>query len=153
MENVACSRLGTILHLDIQTGKEDTKTSKFKKYLGGTAVCMKRLDINTKGCCQLTSNDTYFADRWFSYVKISEEAMAAGVDYSGPAKTSHKGFCIATLENLMKDCPGGSYIFMKITPRVTGYRPILNIGYKYNSRKALGFIATEGAGSTEPGNP
>ena len=26
------------------------------------------------------------------------------------------------------------------------------IGYKYNSRKFLGFIATEGGGSTEPGN-
>ena len=27
------------------------------------------------------------------------------------------------------------------------------IGYKYNSRRVLGFIATEGAGSTEPGDP
>ena len=27
------------------------------------------------------------------------------------------------------------------------------IGYKYNSRKDLGFIATEGAGSTEPVDP
>ena len=55
-------------------------------------MCMKRLDTNTKGCGQLTPHDTYFADRWFSYVKISEEAMAAGVDYCGPVKTSHKDF-------------------------------------------------------------
>ena len=27
------------------------------------------------------------------------------------------------------------------------------IGYKYNSRKVLGFIATEGSGSTEPDDP
>ena len=27
------------------------------------------------------------------------------------------------------------------------------VGYKYNYRKILGFIATEGAGSTGPGNP
>ena len=32
-------------------------------------------------------------------------------------------------------------------------RPLLAIGYKYNSRKVIGFIATEGAGSTELGDP
>ena len=79
--------------------------------------------------------------------------MAAGVDYCGPVKTSHKGFCLATLENLMKDWPGGSYLVLEITPRFPGEISLLAIGYKYNSRKVLGFIATEGAGSTEPGDP
>ena len=68
--------------------------------------------------------------------------MAVGVDYCRPVKTTHKGFCKATLEKLMKDCPGGSYLAMKSTPIVTGERPLLAIGYKYNSRKVLGFIAT-----------
>ena len=58
-----------------------------------------------------------------------------------------------TLEKLMKDWPGGLYIFMKITPIFPGELPILDIGYKYNSRKILGFIATEGGGSTESGDP
>ena len=79
--------------------------------------------------------------------------MAAGVDYCGPVKTSHKGFCLAALEKLMKDWPGGLYLVMKSTPRFPGGRPLLDIGYKYNSRKVLGFIATKGAGSTAPGNP
>ena len=48
---------------------------------------------------------------------------------------------------------GGSYLVMKSTPRVPGGRPLLAIGYKYNYRKVLGFIATEGAGSTLPGDP
>ena len=39
------------------------KTSNFQKKMGGTTECMKRLSIATKGCGQLTSNDTYFADR------------------------------------------------------------------------------------------
>ena len=52
----------------------------------------------------------------------------------------------------MKYCPGGSYIVMKSTPRVYDGRPLLNIGYKYNSNKVLGFIATEGDGSNEPGD-
>ena len=79
--------------------------------------------------------------------------MAAGVNYNGPAKTSHKGFCLATLEILMKYWLGGSYLVMKSTTRVPGGRSPLVIGYKYNSRKVLGFIATEGAGSNEPGDP
>ena len=42
---------------------------------------------------------------------------------------------------------------MKITPRVTGDRPIISIVYKCSSRKVLQFIATEEDGSTEPGDP
>ena len=56
--------------------------------------------------------------------------MASGVDYCGLEKTIHKGFCLATLENLMKIFPVGSYIVTKSTPRVHGVRPLLEIGYK-----------------------
>ena len=42
---------------------------------------------------------------------------------------------------------------MKINPTFHGEIPPLAIGYKYNSRKVLGFIATDGDGSTEPGDP
>ena len=90
IKNMACSRLGTMLHLEIQKGKEAMKKSTFQSELGGTDVCMKRLAIATKGCGQLTSNDTYFADSWFSSVKTSEEMAAAGFNYCGPVKTSHK---------------------------------------------------------------
>ena len=97
MKNVVCSRLGTMLHLEIQKGKEAMKKSTFQSELGGTAACMKRLAIATKWCVQLTSNDTYFADSWFSSAKTAEEMAASGVNYCGPVKTSHKGFCLATL--------------------------------------------------------
>ena len=53
----------------------------------------------------------------------------------------------------MKYWPGGSYLVMKITPIVPGGRPLLAIGYKYNSRNVLGFIANEGDGSNEQGDP
>ena len=81
MKNVACSRFGTMLHLDIQKGKEAMKKLKFQSVLGGTAACMRRLAISTKGCGPLTSNDTYFSDSGFSSVKTAEEMAAAGVDY------------------------------------------------------------------------
>ena len=54
---------------------------------------------------------------------------------------------------MMKDRPGGSYIVMKITAIFPGGRPLLDIGYKYNYRKVLGFISTEGGWSTELGDP
>ena len=53
----------------------------------------------------------------------------------------------------MKYWPGGSYLVLKSTPIVPGGGPIMKIGYKYNYRKVLFFIATEGSGSAEPGYP
>ena len=74
---MACSRLGTMLYLEIQKEKEDMKTPEFQKSLGETAACMKRLSVATKGCGKLTSNDTYFSGSWFSGVKMAEEAISA----------------------------------------------------------------------------
>ena len=50
MKNVACSRLGTMLNLEIQKGKGVMKMSKFQKNIGGTTTGMKRLAIANKGC-------------------------------------------------------------------------------------------------------
>ena len=86
-----------MLHLEIQKWKEAMKKSTFQSELGGNTACMKRLAIATKGCGQPTSNNTYFADSWFSSVKTAEEMAAAGVNYCKPVKTSHKGFCLDTL--------------------------------------------------------
>ena len=89
-----CYRLGTMSHLDTQKGKESKETSKFQQDIEGTAACMKRLIISTKGCNQLTSNDTYFADSWFSGLKTVDEVMAEGVYYCGPVKTIHNIFFV-----------------------------------------------------------
>ena len=123
--NLTCSRLGAMLHLDIQKGKEAMKKSTFQSELGGTAACMKRLSIATKGYGQLTSNDTYFSNSWFSFVKTAEEMAAVGVNYCGPVKKSNKGFCLATLEKLMKGWPGGSYLVLLSTPRFPGETPAI----------------------------
>ena len=79
--------------------------------------------------------------------------MASRVNYFGILKTRHKGFCLATIEIMMKYWPGGSYLVMKSTPRVYGGIPLMAIGYKYNFRNVLGSISTEGGGITEPGDP
>ena len=61
--------------------KEATKASKLQHDIAGTAARIKRLPMAKKGCGQLNSDDTYFADIWFSGVETAEEAMAEGVDY------------------------------------------------------------------------
>ena len=43
--------------------------------------------------------------------------MAEGVEYCGPVKTIHKGFCLATLENLIKDWLRVSYLVLRIPAR------------------------------------
>ena len=94
---MACSRLGTMLYLYRQKGKEATKTAEFQQQIGGTAACITRLIRDTKGCDQMTSNETYFTDRCFSGVKTVEESMYEGVEYCGPVKTTLKVFLLDTL--------------------------------------------------------
>ena len=81
-----------MLHLEIQKGEEAMKKSKFQSVLGGTDACMKRLYIATKGCGQLTSNDTYFADSCFNSVKTAEDKAAAGVEYCGGGRQAIRAF-------------------------------------------------------------
>ena len=56
--------------------------------------------------------------------------MDSVVNDCGTVKRSHKYCCLATLENLTEDWPGGSYLVMKSNPSVPGGRPLLAIGYK-----------------------
>ena len=142
-----------MLYLDIQKGKEEIKASYFQQNTGGKAACMNKLMQGTKGCGQILSNGTLLADSWFNGVKTAEKENSEGVDFCGPVETSHKGFFLAKLEKSIKEWPGGSHILMKSSLRVPGDRLIMDIGYKYISQKVLGFIATEGVGSTESGVP
>ena len=43
INNVACSMLRTMIHLDVQKGKEAMKSSNFQQHIVETATCMKRL--------------------------------------------------------------------------------------------------------------
>ena len=60
---------------------------------------------------------------------MTEEAMAEGVDYCRMEKTTQKGFCLATLEQLTNDWPRGSYLVKKSMTRVPYGRPLMTIGY------------------------
>ena len=89
--------------------------------------------MNSKNVMQNNQNNvnnirTVFMMMRFSVVKTTDEVMTEGVDYCGPVKMSHKGFCLATLEKLMKHWPVGSYLVLNSTLRVPGGIPRMDIG-------------------------
>ena len=51
----------------------------------------------------------------------------------------------------MKDWPGGTHLVLEGTS--PSHNELLAIGYKYNSKKILCFVATKDAGTTLPGDP
>ena len=83
--------------------------------------------MDTKRCGQLTSNENYFSGIWLCEVKTDEGGVAEGVDCCVAVKTVHKGFCLDTLENLMKDYPGGLYIVINSNPRIPGGIPLMYV--------------------------
>ena len=52
---VACSRLRTMLYLEIKKRKIEIKAFHFQKYIAGTAACMRINMKANKGCGQLLS--------------------------------------------------------------------------------------------------
>ena len=70
-----------MLYLEIQNGKDAINTCEYQKMIGGTILCMSILMVGKKVCVQLTQNGTYFADSWFSGLKIDEVTISERVHY------------------------------------------------------------------------
>ena len=68
-------------------------------------------------------------------------------------KTNKKGLCKNTIDNMTKDCSGSYCLVLKIKLTVTSDRPLIFVGYKYNIRNFLSFVATDNAGITTSGIP
>ena len=88
----------------------------------------------------------FLFDSWLSLKKASEAAASIDVDLVGMVKKI-KVFCKAAIDNLTKDWPGGYYIVFSIKSMVPVERPLLAIGYKYNSRKVLFFLLQQWRGA------
>ena len=66
---MSCYRLGIMLYLEIQNGKEDINTLDFQQQIRGTAAHINRRMKGTNMCGTLTSKDIEFSDIWFSGVE------------------------------------------------------------------------------------
>ena len=94
----------------------------------------------------MSTRDCFLLGSWLSSKKTVEAAAYIGVDLIEMVKTNTKGFFKATIERFMKDFPGGFYIVLSSKPMVPGERPLLTIGYNYNSQYVLSFVDAFGGG-------
>jgi hypothetical protein len=90
-------------------------------------------------------------DSWFGHVRLADNFGQQGIRAMLQIKTEHIFYPAKFMEDKLKEPPGGCWITMKgKVPRVTD---LLAIGYKYNSKRALKFVATSDARSTKAGTP
>ena len=75
--------------------------------------------------------------------------MDIGTDMIGMVKTNKKRFCKEIIEKMTNNWLGCSYLVLMRKAMVTGDRPKIAKGYKYNAQKVLYFIGIEVAGSTK----
>ena len=65
-------------------------------------------------------------------------------------KTATSGYPKKFLDNTMLNWPGGSHLVLRAAIDVMS---LYSMGYKYNSKKNLCFVFTEGTSHTKPGEP
>ena len=151
---VADSATGIFLHLELQRGKKEMKKPElleFANQFGGTVACSKQ---SAKETVQNNNNDNdiknlWMGDSWFGSVKTAVQVAEYG-NFIGIVKTAHSFYPKQWLEEKMKGWPGGSHLVLEGTKDNI---PLIAIGYKYNKKKVICFIATKGSGHTEPGQP
>lgn len=145
---------GPIIWAEVQEGKTGMKNKQHYSTYGATCACVLRLAAGTKDGGQKPDpliRNLFYGDSWFASFKtavaVTEELNC---EFLGPIKTNHAKFPKSYLESEMKDWPPGTHMVLETTSRGKAYYAI---GYKYNMKKVLCFIATEGAGHTLPGDP
>jgi hypothetical protein len=171
LQVVCCAETGVMLYIEIQRGKDTMRKQKYSSLLGATAGCTLRLAEGSAYCGQsnperVTAKEKFkpnlfVCDAWFGSVVMAEHMKTLRWTTTGEwkghkviaaVKTNHSRFPKAELEEKMKDYPSGSYLVLECTTPTKQVK-LLAIGYKYNARKILLFVATKNAGSTKPGTP
>ena len=89
-------------------------------------------------------------DAWFGSVKAAAAHGKAKIHFVGGVKTCHAGFPKAAVLAALADKPAGCRVVAET--KVEGVDLVV-IGFKYNRKKVLFFIATKGSGSTFDGAP
>jgi hypothetical protein len=159
---------GMMTYMEIQEGRDPMRCKDHAAELGVTSACVLRAATTA-----FQPGATICGDSWFSSVKVScctpfqllitaephllyvhaQTAAAiskAGYHYVGALKTASACFPKAYLQGVLQPLPAGSQLVTEGTYQDV---PLLAIGYKYNRRKVLFFVATRGAGTTTPGDP
>ena len=93
--------------------------------------------------------ERYYGDSWFASVSVAIWFAKRGHAFVGAVKTSSRLFPKTALEERMKHYPSGASLVLECEVPGEDIK-LLAIGYKYNKKKVLLFVATKNAGSTLP---
>jgi hypothetical protein len=155
-KNIVCGTTRIMLALEIQEGKFPMREKQHCARLGATAACTTRLMELVAGCGQSKTEadaklDIGLGDSWFGSVTAIVEAARNGQELIAGVKTNSSKSPKKEMEALMEDCPSGSYyVAVCDVPDEDDGKKIVFVSYKYNARKVLHFVMTDGAGSTVP---
>ena len=91
------------------------------------------------------TKDFFIFWSWFDSTSSSEYGMHVGATLIDALKTTTGVVYKYTTQNLTYDRIVCSYFMLNKKPMLPDNSPLIDIGYKYNSRKVLSLIETEGS--------
>jgi hypothetical protein len=137
--------------LEIQRGAKPMQNAKYSKEHGCTSGCSLRLVDASDQPIEPGQKRGMKGDSWFGHTHLADNLGTQGIHTVLQIKTGHALFPEKFLDEELAEAPGGFWITMAGKgPRGTS---LLAIGYKYNSRRVLKFVATTDAGSKKAGTP
>lgn len=121
----------------------------------GTRIRLSRTIIEEATIATATSQGSKYQkilifDSGFGGLDMCAELAKLGLCALIHIKGAHALFPKEALDDALRGHPGGSHLEMETT---IGGIKFIAIGYKYNSKKTLFFLAPEGAGATTDGEP
>eukprot|EP00873_Tetraselmis_striata_P019334 jgi/Tetstr1/439598/TSEL_028022.t1 len=137
MKTVCDCDTGVMTYIEIQEGRDHMRVKPHAAEHGVTTACVMRM---AETC---TSTDsTLLGDAWFESVKVGK----MGRHFIGVVKTGHGLFPKAFLKSHLTSAPACNRVALSAI--VDGV-DLMAVGYKYNMRKVLFFVAKAGGGNTQ----
>ena len=157
-KTVADAASGIMVAMDICEGKEAMRAKEDADILGVTGSTTLRLIKGVSSSFDLTQDEDneennstiFFGDSWFGSIKTAASIFKLKQHCCMAVKTSHSHSPKKWLEDKMETYPGGTWITLQGS---FNGALLYCMGYKYNKRKVLTFVFTEGAGSIRGGDP
>jgi hypothetical protein len=124
---------------------------KYSAEHGCTSGCSLRMSETCNQPVTAGQKRSFKGNSWFGHVRLADNLGQQGVRAMLQIKTGHALYPAKFMKEKLNEAPGGCWITMKgKVPRGTD---LLDIDYKYNSKRVLKFVATAEAGSTKAGVP
>ena len=120
------------------------RTEDFYYELGATAACTVRLGVGTNSLPE--SKSIAMGNSWFSSVTSTAATAGRMIEGIYQVNINHGLYPKKFIEEELEDYPGGMRTVMQ--GRGPNGAELIAVGYRYNSKVSLCFVATKNAGST-----